>query len=131
MPTADASDVRIEINTYLDDATIEGADDDPDDDGILGRIERDIEREEEMPGMETADRRDLEAVLAAHHIATTHDRAESQSQTGRTSVTYEESLIDELKGRAKRLGATDELLGIGGAKPTASISVPSTKGTKR
>lgn len=129
MPTATASDVRIEIDTYLDDAEIEGAQDDSDDDGILGRVERDIEREEGMPEPGTPDRRDLEAVLAALHIATTHDRAESRSQSGRTSVTYEESMIDELKARAQRLGATDALIGVGGAKPTFSVSVPDTRGS--
>jgi hypothetical protein len=118
MPEAEPSDVRIEIETYLDDPDIEK---------VISRISRDIDRDEQVTVENTQDRQDLEAVLAAHHIATTRDRAESQSQTGRTSVTYEDSLIDELKSRAKRLGATDELLGIGASKPTASISVPSTK----
>lgn len=122
MPEASPSDVHVEIETHLEDSDIEP---------IIDRIARDIDRDDAVDVEDTAHRKDLEAVLAAHHIATTRDRAESQSQTGRTSVTYEESLIDELKARAKRLGATDELLGIGGSKPTASISVPSTKGTKR
>lgn len=127
MPTASASDVRLEIDTYLDDADIEGDPNNTSDDGILGRVERDIGREmDNPPEPDTADRRDLEAVLAAIYIATTRDRASSRTQSGRTTVTYEESLIDQLRSRARRLGAPDSLLGIDGSKPTFSLSVPDT-----
>jgi hypothetical protein len=129
MPTAGASDVRIEIDTHLSDTEIEGDSTDDTSTGILGRVERDIEREmDSPPAAGTDDRRDLEAVLAAIHIATTRDRADSQTKSGRTSVTYEESLIDQLRSRARRLDAPDSLLGLDGGKPTASIHVPNTKG---
>ena len=119
MPTAAPDDVRIEIETTLDDTMIEK---------IIARVSRDIDRDDGIGGLDEQDRQDLEAVLAAHHIATTtSDRAESDVQTGRTSVTYEESLVDELKARARRLGATDELLGIGATNRTASIGVPKTR----
>lgn len=118
MPDAGPEDVQIEIETYLDDTKIEK---------IISRVSRDIDRDDGIGGLDQQDRQDLEAVLAAHHIATTNDRAESDVQTGRTSVTYEESLVDELKARARRLGATDELLGIGATNRTASIGVPKTR----
>lgn len=122
MVTASADDVRIEIETHLTDTQIEGSNGNG---GILARVERDLKRElDSPPAADTDKRRDLEAVLAAHHIATTRDRAESSAQSGRTSVSYEESMIEELKARAKRLGATDALLGIGTTKPSAGLSVP-------
>lgn len=129
MPTADASDVRVEIETYLDDADIEGDSNDPNDDGILGRVERDIERElSDPPADGTNDRQDLEAVLAALFIATTRDRAEDRVQSGRTSVSYEQSLIDQLRARAKSLGANDALVGLAGTRRTATITAPDAKG---
>jgi hypothetical protein len=125
MVTAEADDVRIEIETYLDDAAIEGPNGS---DGILARVERDLERElTDPPDDGTADRRDLEAVLAALFIATTRDRAEESVKSGRTSTTYEQSLIDQLRARAKRLGATDELVGLAGTRRTASITAPDAK----
>lgn len=121
MPTASPADVRVEIETRLDDTEITA---------VLERVERDLERELDTPPTDGSDdRKDLEAVLAAHHIATSLDRAESKASSGRTSVTYEQSVVDELKARAKRLGATDALLGIGGSKPSAGISVPDARGT--
>lgn len=128
MPTATASDVRLEIETYLSDADIEGDPNVADDDGILGRVERDLLREmSSPPGEGSVDRQDLEAVLAALHIATTRDRAESQAQSGRTSASYEESLIDQLRSRARRLGAPDTLIGLVGTRRTASITSPDAK----
>lgn len=118
MAEASSSDVRVEIETYLEGDAIES---------VIDRISRDIDRDSSVDVTDPQDRQDLEAVLAAHHIATTRDRAESSAQSGRTSATYEESLVDELKARARRLGATDELLGIGATKPTASIDVPQTR----
>lgn len=115
MATATPSDVRIEIDTYLDDPVI--AD-------VIDRVIRDIEREMDSPPADgTGDRQDLEAILAALHIATSLDRAEEAASSGATSVEYEDSLIEALKARAKRLGASDELIGIGTTKPSASIDV--------
>lgn len=126
MPTASAADVRIEIETHLDDAAIEGAGGNG---GILARVDRDIERELDSPPADgTDDRQDLEAVLAALFIATSRDRAEESVQSGRTSVSYEQSVIDELRARAKRLGANDALVGLEGTRRTASITAPDAKG---
>lgn len=118
MAEATPSAVRVEIETYLPDSDITA---------IIDRVARDIDRDDGVFGLDQQDRQDLEAVLAAHHIATTIDRSESSAKSGRTSVTYEQSLIDELKARARRLGATDELLGIGATNRTASITVPKTR----
>jgi len=118
MPEATASDVKIEIETDLGDSKIQK---------IIDRVARDIDRDDGVPELDSGTRQDLEAVLAALFIATSHDRAESDVQSGRTSISYEESLIDELKARARRLGATDELLGIGATKQRASIVVPKTR----
>lgn len=118
MSEATPEDVRLEIDTYLDDTKIQR---------LVDRVARDIDRDDDVGGLDPLDRQDLEAVLTAHHIATSHDRAESSSQSGRTSATYEQSMIDELKARARRLGATDELLGLGATKQRASITVPKTR----
>lgn len=116
MATATASDVRVEIDTTLTDSEI---------DSVVSRVERDLKRELDSPPASGTDKRqDLESVLAALFIATSRDRAESSAQSGRTSVTYEDSLIEELKARAKLLGATDDLVSIGTTKPSASIGVP-------
>lgn len=119
MPTASASDVRVEIETYLDDADIAP---------IIARVDRDIGRElSDPPADGTDDRKDLEAVLAALFIATSRDRAESKVSTGRTSATYEQSMIDQLRARAKSLGANDALVGLAGTRRTATIDAPDAK----
>jgi hypothetical protein len=120
MTDATASEVRIEIDTTLGDTEINN---------IISRVERDIEREMDSPPSSGTDKRkDLEAVVAALFIAETRDRSASKVQTGRTSKTYEQSQIDKLRGRAKRLGAPDSLLNIDASKPTASVGVPDAKG---
>jgi len=117
--TATADDVYLEIDTYLGKQKVSK---------IIDRVSRDLERElEEPPAADTDKRQDLEAVLAALFIATTHDRAEESVQSGRTSVSYEQSLINELRSRAKRLGATDELVGLAGTRRSASITAPDAK----
>lgn len=106
MPTASDDDVRVEIETYLDD---------PDIRNIIERVDREITRSMDTPPDEgTDERRDLESVLSALFIAETRDRAESSSQTGRTSVTYEDSLLESLRSRARLLGAPEELIGTTG-----------------
>jgi len=120
MVTATADDVRIEIETYLDDTEI-GA--------VIDRVSRDIDREMDSPPADGTDkRRDLEAVLAALFIAETRDRAEESAQSGRTKATYEQSMIDKLRGRARRLDAPDSLLTINANKPSASVTVHDAKG---
>lgn len=119
MPDASPSDVRVEIDTYLDDTDITP---------IIKRVARDISREmDDPPETGSDDRQDLEAVLAAIHIATTRDRAESKVSSGRTSASYEQSVIDELRARASRLGAPDSLIGLTGTRRTATISSPDSK----
>lgn len=116
MPQATAADVRLEIDTHLDDDMVEK---------VIARKARDIDRDSGVPSLDDQDRADLEALLAAIHIATRLDRAESSSSAGPASVDYEESMIEELRADARRLGATDELLGIGATDKTATIDVPS------
>ena len=118
MATATPTDVRLEIDTKLSDQKIEA---------VIERKARDIDRDDNVGGLDEPDRRDLEAVLAALHIATKLDRATSSQQVGNAQKSYEESLVDELRADARRLGATDGLLGIGATDKTASISVPSTR----
>lgn len=120
MPTATASDVRVEIDTTLDDSDITT---------IIKRVNRDIKREMDSPPASSTDKRqDLESTLAALFIATSRDRTAEEVSTGRTSKTYEESTVDQLRNRAKRLGAPDSLLGISGSKPSPGLSVPDSKG---
>jgi hypothetical protein len=117
MPEASPEDVRLEIDTHLDDPKIEK---------LIGRKARDIERDPNVGGLDDPDRRDLEAVLTAIHIATRLDRAEESVGAGPASVDYEESMIEELRADARRLGATDELLGIVATDKKASVWVPDT-----
>ncbi|KDE60621.1 hypothetical protein EL22_00065 [Halostagnicola sp. A56] len=119
MATATPADVLLEIDTNLSDEKIEK---------VIERKARDIDRDDNIGGLDEPDRRDLEAVLAAIHIATKLDRATSNQQLGNAQKSYEESSIDELRADARRLGATDELLGIGATNRTASISVPDMRG---
>lgn len=121
MATATPDDVRLEIQTYLDDSIL--AD-------VITRISREIDRMVSNPPSDGTDKRqDLEAVVAAYHIATTLDRSEEETGSGRSSVSYEESLIEELRARAKRLGAPDNLVGIGTTKPTANVRVLDARNT--
>lgn len=109
MPKATADDVRLEIDTVLEDSTIEGADGDADDDGLLGRIEREWRREYDEDRFDgTAHIRDFEAVLTALRIAEGLDRRADTAQSGRTSTTYETSEIENLRKRLRRLDPGDE-----------------------
>jgi hypothetical protein len=101
MVTATPTDVRVELDTTLDDPAISD---------IIGRVARDIDREPDPPADDTDDRQDLEAVLAALHIATQRDRTASEAQTGRTAQTYEASTVQTLRERARRLGASESLI---------------------
>lgn len=111
MPEATASDVRLEIDTVLEDAEIQGASDDPDDDGLLGRIEREIDREyaddPDVTFEDTQHRADFEAVLTALRIAEGLDRRAEEAQTGRSSRSYETSEIANLRKRVRRLDPGD------------------------
>lgn len=106
-----ASDIRVEIDTYLDDSDLQGASDDETDTGILGRVERDIDREYDATDVTFTDdqhRRDFEATLAALRIAEGKDRRAESVQSGRTQTTYETSEIDSLRKRVRRLDPGSE-----------------------
>ena len=118
MAEATPADVRIEIETELDDSTL---------DAVIARVGRDIDRDDGVPTLSTQDRSDLEAVLAAIHVVTTLDRSVDSRQTGPVRMDFEEGQLEELKGRARRLGATDDLLGLTATKRRASINVPKTR----
>jgi len=117
MPEAEPDDVRLEIDTYLDDPKLTK---------LINKKSRAIDDDTGVPALDSNQRAELEAVLVAIHIATRLDRAESSVGAGPASVEYEESMIEELRADARRLGATDELLGIGGTDKTASVFVPDT-----
>ncbi|WP_226040848.1 hypothetical protein [Natrinema sp. DC36] len=118
MSTATPTDVRLEIDTKLADEKIQK---------VIDRKARDINRDDGVAGLGDQVRTDLEAVLAALHIATKLDRATTNEEVGSARKSYEESMVDELRADARRLGATDELLGIGATDKTASITVPDTR----
>ena len=118
MAEASPNDVRLEIETHLEDEVIME---------LIEKKTRDIDRDTNVSELDTPTQRDLEAVLTAIHIATRLDRSAERVQTGQTSQTYESSMVDELRADARRLGATDELLGIGATDKRASISVPKTR----
>lgn len=90
----DATAVRVEIDTVLDD---------PDISDLLDRVEREIDRAYDSPGFDNSQhRQDFEAALAALRIAEGRDRRADQAQTGRTSTTYEAAEIDQLRKRVRR-----------------------------
>lgn len=95
---ATASDVRLEINTGLDDATIEQH---------IARVRRDIEREYDTSDPDLFDddahQRDFEATLAAYRIATGPDRRVDSEDVASVSVEYEGDELAALKSRVARL----------------------------
>ena len=106
-----ADDVRVEINTILDDSDIEGEQDNPDSTGILGRVERDTDREYDNTDITFEDdqhRQDFEATLAALRIAEGLDRRAESVTSGRSSRTYETAEIDNLRQRVRNLDPGDE-----------------------
>lgn len=117
MPEAEPADVRLEIDTDLDDPKLTK---------LIDKKARAVERDSDVPSLDPPDQAELEALLVAIHIATRLDRAESSVGAGPASVEYEESMVEELRSQARRLGATDELLGVGGTDKTASVWVPDT-----
>lgn len=99
-PVADADDVRLEIDTFLEDDEIEK---------LIARTARDIYRAYDTDDFDDEDhRRDFEALLTALRIVERHDRAESSVDTGRSSIEYEASLIGALREGVRDLDPGDE-----------------------
>ncbi|WP_323190459.1 hypothetical protein [Halostella sp. PRR32] len=112
-PVASPSDVKVEYATTLDDSTINN---------YLERAARENARHNDPSAMSDADRTDLEAALAAYWIATrSADRAESSTQSGRTSVDYESSVVEQLEATIRNLDPSGELPPEN--KPQASFEV--------
>jgi len=93
-PLATPAEVKIEINTNLSDEDIEA---------ILGRVARDNDRVNDAESMDDALRTDLEAAMAAYHIATQRERATTRKSLGNASKTYDASIVDRLEDRVVRL----------------------------
>lgn len=100
MPTATPSDIRVEIDTGLDDSGISA---------ILDRVEREIDRAYDNPDfVDTDHRRDFEATLAALRIAEGRDRRAAEASTGGVSTNYEIDEITQLRKRVRRDDPGDE-----------------------
>jgi hypothetical protein len=89
------TDVRVEIDTILDDPEIGD---------LLDRVEREVDRtySGSSPFSSTQHRVDFEAALAALRIAEGRDRRGEETQSGRSSVTYEASEVAGLRKRVRR-----------------------------
>jgi hypothetical protein len=99
MAEALPADVRVEIDTHLDDPAISD---------ILTRIEREWQRASDSSDFEdTQHIADFEATLAALRIAEGRDRRAEDVQSGRTQQTYETAEIDNLRQRVRRLDPGD------------------------
>jgi hypothetical protein len=96
-----ATEVRVEIDTHLDDSDISD---------ILDRVEREIDRAYEAdPGFEdTQHRVDFEAALAALRVAEGRDRRGEEVASGRATTSYEASEIANLRKRVRRADPGDE-----------------------
>ena len=98
MPEAEPSDVRLELDTQLDDPEITS---------LIGRVARGIDREygddPDVTFEDAQHRSDFEAVLTALRIASGRDRRSESVATGRSQVTYEASEIDNLRQRVRRV----------------------------
>lgn len=97
-PLSEPTDVRVEINTRLDDPEISA---------ILRRVARDNDRVNGAAAMDDARRTDLEAALAAYHIATQRDRSVRQKTLGSGSKSYEVNVTDRLRDRIRTLDPSD------------------------
>ena len=104
MPEATADDVRLEIDTRLSDEDIEGDPADADDDGLLGRVARDWQREYASSDFEDSQHiADFEATLTALRIATGRDPTASSESLGNWSKEYDADRVQELRVRVRRL----------------------------
>lgn len=100
MPEATASDVRVEIDTILEDADITT---------LTARIEREWQRVYDSSDFEDAQHiQDFEATLTALRIAEGRDRRAESVSSGRTSTDYETAEVDSLEKRVQRLDPGNE-----------------------
>lgn len=116
---ASPSDVRIEIDTDLDDSDLSD---------LIARVFRDIEREyadtdgnfttEDEDGntvdlfLDDDHQRDFEAVLTAYRIAGGRDRRVESESVASVSATYEASEIAALRRRVSRLDPGEEFTSV-------------------
>lgn len=100
-PAADPAGVRIEYDTELDDAEIQP---------YISRANREVERHTDADGMDTQRRADLEAALAAYWIATrSEDRAAEEVTTGRTTIAYENEVVQDILATVRSLDPSGNL----------------------
>lgn len=97
-PLAKPSDVRLEVDTSLEDSRITS---------VLKRVARDNDRVNNAASMENGLRKDLEAAMAAYHIATQLDRRVRQKSIGSGSKTYEGGSVDGIRERIIDLDPSD------------------------
>lgn len=112
MPTnagTSATEVRVEIDTHLDDSDISD---------ILDRVEREIDRAYgSNPGFaDNQHRVDFEAALAALRIAEGRDRRADEATSGRATTSYEAQEIKQLRKRVRRDDPGDEFGFAGGLR---------------
>lgn len=124
-PLATVDDVRVEVETDLDDDKIEK---------LLERVARDIDREygSEPPDKAFADephRQDFEAALTAYRIVSNHDRKYTEESVAQASKRYDGSVIDFLKERVARLDPKREFTGP--PDKHVSLDVPDSRGVDR
>lgn len=127
MPEATADDVRVEIDTGLSDAEIEGDSNDPDDDGIIGRVERDWKREYDSGDFDdTQHIQDFEATLTALRIAEGRDRRAESEDRESASIDYETNEVENLRQRVRLLDPGDAF-GLGTVTRDTNRHVDSTR----
>lgn len=102
MPTADADDVEGVIDTDLSQSEI---------DNYLEDAEFDAKQEinDYANALSTDERTQLEKYLAALYIVTTKDRRAKQAAGDETSITYESSLVRQLKSKVQKRDPSDSL----------------------
>lgn len=95
MPEASATDVRVELDTTLDNSEITN---------IIAVVEREWQRVYDASDFDdTQHIQDFEAVLTALRIAEGRDRRAESEQTGRTRTDYEVVEVESLEKRVRRL----------------------------
>lgn len=100
MPEATATDVRVELDTDLDDPEITD---------IIERVEREWQRYYGTSDFQdTQHIQDFEAALTALRIAEGRDRRGIDVSTGRSGVEYETAEVESLRKRVSRADPGNE-----------------------